>query len=186
MCVCLYICRWIIQKAFYYPNTVGRCACSGISWRDLFLYFPTFGKPKVQAMDPKKALNLDDLDDFTPTYIGCITINRWRRTLSPEEAHYEVLTMTPDGIERLDRAPEDEELHGKLMPRDVYLAESAATSAAAIDHDMAGMQGDEAPFRDLKVMLGLSLGASVVADKRHEDKRNFCIKVRTAPVDAVP
>ena len=87
--------------------------------------------------------------------------------------------MTPDRIERLDRAPKDEELHGKLMPRDVYLSESAATSAAAIDHDMGRKQGNEAPFRDLKVILGLSLGASVVADKRHEDKRNVCIKVRT-------
>lgn len=173
----LLIFRWIIQKAFYYPKTVGTCGCSGISWRDLFLYWPAFRKPKIQAMNPSKALTLDDLDDITPTYIGCVTVNRWRRTPSPREAHYEVLTMTPHGIERLDRAPEDQELHGKLMPMDVYLSDAAATSAAALDHDSGGMQGDEAPFRDLKAMLGLSLGASVVANKRHEEKRPFCVQV---------
>lgn len=153
------------------------CGCSGISWRDLFLYWPTFGKPKIQAVNPSEALTLDDLDDITPTYIGCVTVNRWQRTPSPREAQYEVLTMTPHGIERLDRAPEDQELHGKLIPMDVYLSDAAATSAAALDHDSGGMQGDEAPFRDLKAMLGLSLGASVVADKRHEEKRSFCVQV---------
>ena len=173
----LCLCRWIIQKAFYYPKTVGRCGCSGISWRDLFLFCPTCHKPITKALNPKQALKLDDFEDVSPTYIGCATINRWRRTLSPREAHYEVLTMTPDRIERLDRAPEDEELHGKLMPMDLYLSDSAATSAAAIDHDMGGKQGDEAPFRDIKVMLGLSVGASVLTDKRHEEKRRFCIQV---------
>ncbi len=173
----LCFCRWIIQNSFYYPKTVGRCGCSGISWRDLILFCPSFSKPKIQETNPKQALTLDDLDGLTPTYIGCATINRWRRTTSPREAHYEVLSMTPHGIERLDRAPEDQELHGNLMPMDVYLSDCAATSAAAIDHDMGGKQGDEAPFRDLKVMLGLSVGASVVSDKRHEEKRHFCIQV---------
>lgn len=123
------------------------------------------------------ALTLDDLDDVTPTYIGCVTVNRWRRTPSPREAHYEVLTMSPHGIERLDRAPEDEEFHGKLTPMDVYLSDAAATSAAALDPDGGRMVNDEAHIRDLKAMLGLSLGASIVADKRHEEKRHFCVQV---------
>ena len=119
------------------------------------------------------ALTLDDLDDITPTYIGCVTVNRWRRTPSPREPHYEVLTMSPHVIERLDHAPEDQEFHGKLMPMDVYLSDAAATSSAAVDHDV----DDEAKFRDLTAMLGLSMGASVVADKRHEEKRHFYIQV---------
>ena len=85
--------------------------------------------------------------------------------------------MSPHGIERLDRAPEDEEFHGKLMPLDVFLSEAAAMSAAAVDHDSGGIVGDEAHFRDLKAMLGLSLGASRVADKRHEEKRHLCVQV---------
>ena len=128
-------------------------------------------------MDRSVALTLDDLDDITPTYIGCMTVNRWRRTPSPKEDHYEVLTMSPHVIERLDRAPEDKEFHGKLMPMDVYLSDAAATSAAVLDHDSGRIVDDEAQFRDSKAILGLSLGASVVADKRHEEKRHFCIQV---------
>ncbi|XP_078369702.1 uncharacterized protein LOC144653548 [Oculina patagonica] len=170
--------RWVLQKSFYYPKTTGRFGCSGISWRDLFIYCPSFGnKHKTQAISPKQALTLDDLDDFIPTYIGCSTINRWRRTTSPREAHYDVLSMTPHWIERLDRTPEDEEFHGHLMPEDIYLSDCLATSAAAIDYEMGARQGDEAPFRDLKVMLGLSSGASVVADRRHEEQRHFCIQI---------
>ena len=85
--------------------------------------------------------------------------------------------MSPHVIERLDRAPEDEEFHGKLMPMDVYLSAAAAKSAAALDHDSGRLLDDEAHVRDLKAMLGLSLGASVVADKRHEEKRHFCVQV---------
>ena len=173
----LLICRWIIQKAFYYPKTVGRCSFSGISCSDLFLYWPTLSKPKVQEMNRSVALTLDDLDDVTPTYIGCMTVNRWLRTPSPRETHYEVLTMSPHGIERLDRAPEDEEFHGKLMPMDVYLSEAAAISAAALDHDSGRLVGDEEHFRDLKAMLGISLGSSVVVDRRHEAKRHLCVQV---------
>ena len=131
----LITCRWIIQKAFYYPKTVGTCGCSGISWSDFFLFWPTFGKPNIQAVNRSVTLTLDDLDDITPTHIGCVTINRWRRTPSPREAHYDFLTMSPHVIKRLDRAPEDEEFHGKLMPMDVYLSDAAATSAAAVDQD---------------------------------------------------
>ena len=85
--------------------------------------------------------------------------------------------MSPHAIERLDRAPEDEEFRGKLMPIDVYLSDAAATSAAALDRDSGGKVDDEAQFRDLKAMLGISLGASVVADKRQEKKRHFCVQV---------
>ena len=85
--------------------------------------------------------------------------------------------MSPHGIERLDRLPENQELRGSLTPMDVYLSDAAATSAAAVDHEMGGKQGDGVPFRDLKVMLGLSVGASVVADKRHEERRHFCVQV---------
>ena len=85
--------------------------------------------------------------------------------------------MTPHGIERLDRPPEVQELRGNLTPMDVYLSDAAATSAAAVDHEMGAMKGDEAPFRDLKAMLGLSFGTSVVADKRKEERRHFCVQV---------
>ena len=172
--------RWIIQKAFFYPKTVGKCGCEGISWRNLFLYCPTCYQPNGQLgnIRSNQALTLDDLDEFTPTYIGCTTSNQWKRSPSPREAHYEVLTMSSQSIERLDRRQSEGELHGKLMPVDVYLSDVVATSASALNYHMGSMQGDEEPFTDLKVLLGLSTGSSIVSDERHERKRPFCVQVR--------
>lgn len=167
-CLDIFFSRWIIQKGFYYPQTVGEYGCSGISWRDLILFW-------ILESSPKQALTLDDVDDLSPIYIACTTVNRWRRTSSPGEPHYEVLTMSPHGIERLDRCSDEQELHGKLLAEDVYLSDAAATSNAAVSYDMR--QCDEAPSRDLKVMLGLSAGAYIVADQRHETKRHFCVQV---------
>ena len=96
-------------------------------------------------------LTLDDLDEMTPMYIGCVTTNQWRRTTSPREQDSEILTMSPHNIESLDRPKREEELRGKLTP------DATATSAAAINHQMGTMQVGEGPFKDLKVMLGLDL-----------------------------
>ena len=148
--------RWIIQKGFYNPQTVGEYGCSGISWRDLILFWPASKNSGVQHVTSKQALTLDDVDDLTPIYIACTTVNRWRRTSSPGEPHYEVLTMSPNGIERLDSYSDEQELHGKLLAEDVYLSDAAATSNTAVSYDMGVQQCDEAPSRDLKVMLGLS------------------------------
>ena len=123
-------------------------------------------------------MTLDDLDEFTPTYIGCTTSNHWKLSPSPREAHYEVLTMSSQSIERLDRRQSEGELHGKLMPVDVYLSDVVATSASALNYHMGSMQGDGEPFKDLKVLLGLSTGSSIVSDERHERKRPFCVQVR--------
>ncbi|PFX15894.1 hypothetical protein AWC38_SpisGene19857 [Stylophora pistillata] len=135
-----------------------------------------FSISRVQHLTSRQALTLDDVDDLTPIYIACTTVNRWRRTPSPRELHYEVLIMSPHGIERIDRSPDEQELHGKLLPEDIYLSDAAATSNAAVSYDMGVQQSDEAPSRDLKVILGLSAGASIVADQRHENKRHFCVK----------
>ena len=142
-----------------------------LAWPHPFLDFG------VQHVTSKQALTLDDVDDLSPIYIACTTVNGWRRTSSPGEPHYEVLTMSPHGIERLDRCSDEQELHGKLLAEDVYLSDAAATSNAAVSYDMGVQQCDEAPSRDLKVMLGLSAGAYIVADQRHETKRHFCVQV---------
>ena len=181
VCIILYselFFRWIIQKAFFYPKTIGLCGCAGITWRNLCLHCPNCCEPKIKGIKYSQALTLDDLDDLTPTYIGCITSNQWRRTPSPREDHYEVLTMSPQDITRLDRPQDEQELRGKLEPMDVYLSDVTATSASALNYHMGSMQGDEAAFKDLKVLLGLSTGASIVSDERHERKRPFCLQVK--------
>ena len=180
VCFCLTVYfahRWRIQKAFYTPASVGSYGCAGISWRDLFLRCPTC-RPKMQRINLSQALTLEDLDDVKPIYISGITINKWRRTTSPKEPDYELLTMSPNGIERLDRPPHEREFDGMLMPMDVHLSDAMATSAAAVDHHMGAREGDDASFRDLKVMLGVSMGTTIVADVRHEGKRNCFVQVR--------
>lgn len=130
----------------------------------------------MQRINLSRALTLEDLDDVKPIYIGGITVNKWRRTTSPKELDYELLTMSPNGIERLDRPLHESEFVGKLMPVDVFLSDAMATSAAAVDHHMGAYEGDDASFKDLKVMLGISMGTAVVADERHEGKRNCLIQ----------
>ncbi|PFX12872.1 hypothetical protein AWC38_SpisGene23100 [Stylophora pistillata] len=127
-----------------------------------------FSISRVQHLTSRQALTLDDVDDLTPIYIACTTVNRWRRTPSPRELHYEVLIMSPHGIERIDRSPDEQELHGKLLPEDIYLSDAAARSNAAVSYDMGVQQSDEAPSRDLKVILELSVGASIVADQSYD------------------
>ena len=87
--------------------------------------------------------------------------------------------MSPKGIERIDRPPREREFDGKLMPMDVFLSDAMATSAAAVDHHMGAVEGDDAVFKDLKVILGVAMGTAIVADLRHEEKRNCCIQVKT-------
>lgn len=171
------ICRWRIQRALYTRASTGWSGCAGISWRDLFLRCPTCRPNKLKGINLSQALTLEDLDDVKPIYISGVTINKWRRTSSLREPDYELLIMSPNGIERLDRPSAEPEFDGKLMPMDIYLSDAMATSAAAVDHHMGARETDDASFRDLKVMLGVAMGTAVVADERHEGKRNCCIQV---------
>ena len=114
-------------------------------------------------------MTLDDLDEFTPTYIGCTTSNQWKRSPSPREAHYEVLTMSSQSIERLDRRKSEGELHGKLMPVDVYLSDVVATSASALNYHMGSMQGNEEPFNGCQ----LAHQSSLMKDTRERGPSAF-------------
>lgn len=176
--------RWRIQRAFYTPESVGFCGCSGISWRDFFLRCPNCS-PQLQRINRTQALTLEDLDDVKPIYISGITINKWRRAACPKEKDYELLTMSPKGIERIDRPPREREFDGKLMPMDVFLSDAMATSAAAVDHHMGAVEGDDAVFKDLKVILGVAMGTAIVADLRHEEKRNCCIQTLPIVIEIV-
>ena len=146
----LFMAGGLSRRHFFYPKTVGKCGCEGISWRNLFLYCPTCYQPKGKLgnIRSNQDMTLDDLDEFTTTYIRCTTSNQWKRSPSPREAHYEVLTMSSQSIERLDSRQSEGELHGKLMPVDVYLSDVVATSASSLNYHMGGMQGDEELVKD--------------------------------------
>ena len=62
------------------------------------------------------------------------------------------------------------------MPGDIYLSDAMATSAAAIDHHMGALEGEEL-FKDLKVTLGIAMGTSIVSDPRQEKRLNTCLQV---------
>ena len=67
------------------------------------------------------------MNDLTPINIACTSYRQQMATyFLPGEPHYEVLTMSPNGIERLDRCSDEQELHGKLLAEDVYLSDAAA------------------------------------------------------------
>ena len=131
-------------------------------------------------IDPDRPLTLDDLANIKPILISNSVINRWRRTTSPTEPDYEVLSMSPHGIDRLDCPPNQQEFEGKLMPEDIYLSDAMATSAAAVDHHMGALEGGEELFKDLKVTLGIAMGTSLIGDPRREKTLNKCLQVRAS------
>lgn len=168
--------RWRLQKALFTPTSRGWCGCAGISFRDFFLSCPYFNHKQRRNLDPERPLTLEDLENVKPIFISNAAVNRWRRTTSPTEPDYEALIMSPQGIERLDRPAHEREFEGKLMPEDIYLSDAMATSAAAVDHHMGALEGEEM-FKDLKVTLGIAMGNSVVSDPRHVRKLNICLQI---------
>lgn len=129
-------------------------------------------------LNPYRPLTLEDLEMVRPILISNAVVNRWRRTASPTESDYEVLSMSPHGIERLDRPPDQREFEGRLMPGDIYLSDAMATSAAAVDHHMGALEGGDEMFKDLKVTLGIAMGSSTIGDPRKEKTLNVGLQVR--------
>ena len=160
------------------PSSVGWCGCAGISYRDFFLTCPTFKTSTSMNLNPHRPLTLEDLEMVRPILISNAVVNRWRRTASPTEPDYEVLSMSPHGIERLDRPPDQREFEGRLMPGDIYLSDAMATSAAAVDHHMGALEGGDEMFKDLKVTLGIAMGSSLIGDPRKEKTLNVGLQVR--------
>ena len=173
-----FLLRWRIQKALFSPSSVGWCGCAGISYRDFFLTCPTcLNSSKSINLDPNRPLTLEDLENVKPILLSNAVVNRWRRTTSPTEPDYEVLTMSPHRIERLDRPPGEREFEGKLMPEDIYLSDAMATSAAAVDHHMGALEGAGELFKDLKVTLGIAMGTSIIGDPKQVKSLNLCLQV---------
>ena len=130
-------------------------------------------------LDQDRPLTLEDLEVVKPILISNAVINKWHRTTLPTEPDYEVFSMSPHQIERLDRPPDEREFEGRLMPGDIYLSDAMATSAAAVDHHMGALEGEgEELFKDLKVTLGIAMGTSLIGDPRKEKTLNVCLQIR--------
>ena len=175
--------RWCLQKAFYTNAGAGTCGCGGITTADCFLDLPDYQK---QSLDPERPLSLADLEGIMPQYICNAVVNKWQR--KPEDRDYELLTMTPTGIERLDCPPGEDEI-GTLMPRDIKLSQAMAASAAAVSPHMGKYEEDTLSFKDLQIILGIGMGTHVLSDPRAIERSPIILQVghpkRTPKKDAL-
>ena len=122
-------------------------------------------------------LTLADLENVTPFYICNTTVNSWRRTPKDKES-FELLALTPREIRRLDSPYEEDAFLDKLEPEDIILSEAMAMSAAALTPRMGKMGGTDEDFStDLKIILGVAMGASILSDPRKERRKNMFFQV---------
>lgn len=119
-------------------------------------------------------MSLGDLQDVKPQYLSNIVVNNWQVGDTKSEQKYELLIMSPTEIERLDRRPEEEQFRNRLDPRDIDLSAAMATSAAAVARHMGAYDESAESFKQLQIVLGLGMGASMVSDAERL-KRETCL-----------
>ena len=89
-----------------------------------------------------------------------------RFILSHREPSFELLTMAPSGIERIDNKAGKNQFENRLHSADIKLSEVMATSAAAVSYHMGKRQSKFKPLQSLQVILGLGLGKSQIVEPR--------------------
>lgn len=151
----------MLQKTFFSPEST---KSTGLMYLTDFVPWATCCLPKNNLQALNRPLTLGDLADMKPEYKCNVSVNNWRRSNKAEEKDYAILVMSPSGIERIDRAPDEKQfdVEGFLKPHDVKLASAMATSAACVSHEL-GRYGDTHAVRDLQVLLGLGMGKSQVS-----------------------
>ena len=154
---------------------MGETGCSGIGWHDLILTYPRF------ISKERKILNVADFENISPYYICNTTVNNWKRTPYDEES-YELFTLTPREIQRLDSPYEEDTFMDKLEPEDIRLSEAMALSAASLSPHLRLMVGDTSQVKhlgtDLMIIVGAAMGTSILSDLQTEGRKNMLYKVR--------
>ena len=82
------------------------------------------------------------------------------------EQPFELLTMAPSGIERIDNDSGKLQFENRLHPADIKLSEAMATSAAAISYHMGQYESKLASLQSIQIMLGLGFGKSQIAEPK--------------------
>ena len=141
-------------------------------------------KGKYRKVDDKtktrEALNLKDLKDMKPEYLSNIVVNRWKENENSDK-NYELLTMSPTEIERLDRDPDTQTRTGfedKLEPADIKLSDAMATSAAAVSEHMGKYDLSVHGLSRFHTLFGLEMGASIITDIKAVRMESVFCKVR--------
>ena len=121
-------------------------------------------------------MTLADLKGMKPEYLSNMVVNRWKKSDKCKDS-YELLTMSPTGIERLDREPREKQFKGKLEPKDIMLSDAMATSAAALSTHMGKYDRSIDGLTRLKTIVGLEMGAMMISDVQSLKKENVLTKV---------
>ena len=119
------------------------------------------------------------MEGIKPQYLSNIVVNEWLLDKSENEAKYELLIMSPTGIERLDRQEDQEQFENKLDPGDVDLSAAMATSAAAVARNMGAYDKSMQGLKHLQTVLGLGLGATMVSDVEALKREPCILRVST-------
>ena len=96
---------------------------------------------------------MENLKKVTPEYISNVAVDYWCLKPSLRDQSYAVMSMSPNENERIDHQPGKSDAKVRLSPHNVYQADAMVTSAAV----MALSPEQDEPFRDLQIMLGLTL-----------------------------
>jgi len=161
--------KWRLQKAFFTRQSVGSHGCRGISCKDFFPILSCFPCCRTKHNPDNYPLKMSDLKAVTPEYVSNVAVDYWRLNSSSRSApSFAVMSMSPcenqridqpghtvdlslssDASQRIDSQPERK----VKLPRSVNQADAMVTSAAV----MALSPEQNEPFRDLQIMLGLTL-----------------------------
>ncbi|XP_068730719.1 uncharacterized protein [Montipora capricornis] len=185
--------RWRLQKAFYHPSGLGKNGCSGIGWSDVCTLWtsalcqsrhgsPDHDERAHEDVVPKRALTVGDLKSTKPEYISNITVNRWERDETSEE-NYDLLTISPTSIERVDSKPGQDHFKGKLEPEDIKLSNAMATSAAALSMYMGKYDTSPGMGLSLNILFGLNMGTRMISDIQSVRKETVIEKVLPFVID---
>ena len=111
-----------------------------------------------------------------PEYLSNMVVNRWKISQDCKE-EYELLIMSPTGIERFDRNPNKKQFEGRLKPEDVMLSDAMATSAAALSTHMGKYDQSITGLTRLHTILDLEMGATMVTNVKSLKEESMAFKV---------
>ncbi|XP_029203427.2 uncharacterized protein LOC114967551 isoform X2 [Acropora millepora] len=160
--------KWRLQKAFFTPRSVGSHGCRGISCKDFFPILSCFACCRTKHDPDANPLKMSDLRGVKPQYVSNVAVDYWRLNSSSRSTPpFAVVSLAPDTNQRID-GPPDHTL--KLKPENVDQADAMVTSAAV----MALSPEQDEPFRDLQIMLGLTLRKGFKTQQPQDQPGRLC------------
>lgn len=83
---------------------------------------------------------------------------------STRGSSYELFTMAPSRIERIDNTRGAKQFESGLHPADIKLVDAMATSAAVVSYRMGEYTLQQ--LQNLQIMLGIGMGAAIKTESR--------------------